>query len=225
MQKHSLCCSHIFAPIQAFTLLLIYCSTHPLSVTFIHYSVHSTCAHTDKGRRSRAPALSSVYTLARAPVFLCFPCACSCAAWFDRARGQGRKADPDAARKAIARDGTALHCLPACLPACLVACLPSCLPACLPAPQPGIRLEVVIGHSNHSKFCIPYLIFFVPPPIFHIPHLIFYLPPPIFYVSLQAVTKKGGFNSTFHHPRWQGQCQSGVHGITGKVYENIRWDT
>ena len=126
---------------------------------------------------------------------------------------------------------TALHCttLPACLsgclPAFLPACLPSCLPVCLPAPQPEIRLEVVIGHLNHSKFCIPYLIFFVPPPIFHIPHLIFYSPPPIFYVSLQAVTKKGGFNSTFHHPRWQGQCQSGVHGITGKVYENIRWDT
>ena len=30
--------------------------------------------------------------------------------------------------------------------------------------------------------------------------------------------KEGGFNSTIHHGRGQGPCQSGVHCITGKTY-------
>ena len=51
--------------------------------------------------------LSRVHKFLRAPVFLRFQQARRSAALFDRAPCPGLPADPDAARKAIARDGAA----------------------------------------------------------------------------------------------------------------------
>ena len=56
---------------------------------------------------SCAWTLSRVHPFARGPVFLRFQRARSCAAVFDRARGPGRPADPDAAQKTISKNGTA----------------------------------------------------------------------------------------------------------------------
>ena len=42
--------------------------------------------------------------------------------------------------------------------------------------------------------------------------------PPNILCTPPGLHKEQGFNSSIHHARGQGQCQLGVHSITGKIY-------